>query len=228
MKISYSSAVNGVVALTILFLLCGCGTVYSPVPVGEPVDLSGEVEKWEGIWMQDGEASFKVKVLDAERGLLRITSVDPEEDEVMDLLITGHGDWMFANLPHNWEEKNVKATEAERYIWGRLVKDNHTALVWVPDDGKFVELVKAGVLPGTVDARGSTRPITPSDVHLDPLNADHLDRIASETNGLLFIWHSPMVFMKMAHPSGSEAEKPDAVATNATPSLEVLSILPDE
>lgn len=218
--------INGAGFISAALLLCGCGTVYSPVPVGEPVDLSGEVEKWEGTWMQDGEVSFTVKVLDAKRGFLQASSVDPEEDEVIDVWITGHDDWMFVNLAGTWGEVDEEEDKTKKYTWGRIVKEDRVALVYVPDDRKFVELVRAGVLPGTVGDGGDPKPGGRPDVHLDVLDSSHLDRIVSKTNDLLFVWDDPMVYMRVDQMSGSDAEEPDDVVTNATSSLEVLSIHP--
>jgi hypothetical protein len=202
-------------------LLCGCGTVYSPVLVGEPVDLSGQIEEWEGIWIRDGENRVAITVVDAERGLLRARSLGPEDDDVIDVSITGYDDVMFVHQADDGDEEDGEAVEAKKYVWGYIMKDEHMALIWAPDAKKFAALVEAGVLPGTVDYGTGATPSGEPDVYLDPLDARHLDYIVSQTNDPLFVGYAPIVFMRVDHLFESIRKEVDPVATNDAVLLEV-------
>jgi hypothetical protein len=215
----------GHVFVVMALLLCGCGTVYSPVLVGEPVDLSGQIEEWEGIWIRNGENRVAITVVDAERGLLRATSLGPEDDDVIDVSITEYDDVMFVHQADDGDEEDGEAVEAKKYIWGYIMKDEYMALIWAPDAKKFAALVESGVLPGTVDygmdyGTGAT-PSREPDVYLDPLDTRHLDYIVAKTNDPLFVGYAPIVFMRVDHLFESIREEVDPVVTNDAALLEV-------
>jgi hypothetical protein len=200
MKKKYARTVNRIATIALALLVGGCSSVLSPVPIGEPVKLGSEIEKWEGTWVQDGKDAVSVKVVDAERGLLEISKVDAEggdaDPESARIYITHYGDWLFANLSCRDEEQNDDDIGPDKYLWGRLKKEDRVIFVWAPDAQKFIELVKTGYMPGMLDYGKDWPNDTNPDVLLGPLDSSHLDRIVSPTNDLLFEWDSPMVLIK--------------------------------
>ncbi len=173
------------ICLSILF--CGCSAVYSPYLIGEtPTNIEEEKSKWEGTWLH-ADGSVTVKVLNASKGILKIGWVDTEQRglkyEEANVFLRDGGGWTFANFEAPDESNEIF------YVWARIKHEENQVILWVPDEEKFGDLVEAEQLPGEVDG---------SDVRLEKLTPQHIDLITAETNGILFKWDEPMVFIKLS------------------------------
>ena len=157
-----------------LLIISACKPVYTTEPIGERVH-SLHPENWDGTWIHS-EGSFEVKVIDEERGLLRVAWIDNAANTVES------GLWLFASMKDR--EKR------EYYLWGRIKKRKDQIILWIPDTPKFARLVKEGLLPGTVQSNG--------EVILGQLTRDHLKTITSSKEGVLLAWESPVVLFRLA------------------------------
>lgn len=169
----------------IVAILAGCSAVYTPVPIGDqPVNIEDSRDAWNGTWVCDGEP-LTVVVTDGSNGVLRIGWIEENHGELrletalVNLRSTG--DWTFANY------RSESDTNETRYVWGRIEKKEREVIVWAPDVEKFAALVQNGILPGSTGEY---------EVVLGELSSNHLAVITSETNGVLFNWKEPMVFIK--------------------------------
>ncbi|MCS7238522.1 MAG: hypothetical protein NZ899_09650 [Thermoguttaceae bacterium] len=164
----------------------GCSTVVSPVPVGEgPALLTPE--EWDGEWYHP-EGTVTLNVLDPHGGVLEAAFVQKDSQsggrlrmQSVRVLITKAGDWFLCNFRPEDDPKRG-------YLWGRIRTEPKRILVWFPNAIKFANLVKKGILPGTVDDKGN--------VELGTLNPDHLKVIVGEAEGTLFVWDSPLVLFR--------------------------------
>ena len=176
--------------LTMAFVsvvVCGCSAVYTSRPIGDrPLNIADNKEAWEGAWLHS-DGAITVKVVDGSNGVLRVGWVEKEEEglkyESADVYLREHGKWKFASM------RPAGEAETNRYLWARIGGRGSQMLLWPPDPGKFRRLVLNGSLPGSTNG---------SNVVLGPLGSNHLDLIASETNGVLFVWDEPLVLFKLS------------------------------
>ena len=167
--------------------MCGCNAVFSKRPVGEKP--AGIVAKdWEGNW-QTPDGTVRIKVIDPGKGMLRALWIEDDKQgnpimKTADVEIRQSGEWLFANTKDDDVSKN------RGYFWGRIRNKDRQIIVWVPDEKAFVRLVKNGTLPGKIDG---------DDVILDELTSQHLKRIMSGDQGVLFAWDEPVVFVKQGN-----------------------------
>ena len=175
-------------SLTVLILLCasllagGCSTAYSTHPIGDAaVDIESQRDAWAGTW-SNGEASLTVQVVDGAKGILRIGWIEDKDDTLK--LMTGEvflrsaGDWMFASM------RPAEKPDEARYVWARIKRSGRTVTVWFPDVKKLRALVQAGKVRGELAEKDITFP---------PLDTRELAEMASEKNGVLFEWETPLV-----------------------------------
>lgn len=175
-----------VVAVTLLLIsACGCNAVLAKRPVGEkPAKIVAN--DWEGKWVGADGGSLTVKVLDANKGLLKVFWLDDEDKRTpsmksADVELRESGKWLFAST--NYEDNGP----SRGYLWGRIKNEDRQMIVWIPDDKAFAPLVKSGVFPGKIEG---------DDIILDELKAEHLKIITSGERGVLFQWDKPAVFVK--------------------------------
>ena len=176
-----------------LALLGGCRAVYVSQPIGDaPEDIQADAADWEGSWLGPEGMTLTVHVADGTNGFLNVGYVESSKEglkvESFNVYLRSCAkEWTFASmLP-------ASETNETRYLWGRIKKDDRMIILWPPDVSKFDDLVTRGCLPGTVsNATHSTS------VYLGSLGTNHLDLIRSETNGVLFVWDQPLVFLKLS------------------------------
>jgi hypothetical protein len=125
-----------------------------------------------------------VKVLDGQKGLLRIAWVDEKsgdlELESYLVEIRESGKWVFGNIKGK--------EDSDLYSWALLRKDEGQIILWYPDPKQFVKLVQTGVLPGKVEGEN---------VVLEKLTPEHLKVILSEDKGVCFDWKKPEVLFRL-------------------------------
>ena len=182
-----------------LLLMCGCEISVSTAPVGErPLNIAAEQKAWEGHWalhlIQDDEAAVPVSVAvpDASNGVLKVTLTVPDDDhkgnfksETYVVLLRKGGGWTFANVEIK-DEKNTNHPPC--YAWGRLKKTERSACLWWSEQKLLDPLVKEGKVPAYDQGN--------SDV-LGVFTSNHIAQITSETNGVLFKWDMPFIFMRL-------------------------------
>jgi hypothetical protein len=174
----------GTLLISLLILaLSGCTAVYVAEPIGEkPCKI--EAQEWEGTWLHK-DGTLTMKVMDGEKGLLKIAWVEPKEEtlalESLEVQLWESGSWVFANT------KEDSADEAG-YLWARIKQDGKQVVIWLPDEAKFKVLVEQGKLPGRIERDG--------DVILDRLEPQHLSLITGEQEGVLFAWDQPVVLIR--------------------------------
>ena len=132
----------------LLATLCGCSTVVSTRPMGEaPIDLTGQADKWTGMW-RSPVGPCMLTVVDATNGVLAMTSTKPVgwwrwSNETMSVYLRTGGDWIYASVDQS------EGTNA-CYLWGKVANADSAILWWAPDPDKFKPLVESGALPGTI------------------------------------------------------------------------------
>lgn len=167
--------------------LHGCSEVTSPYPMGEKeVELTAE--EWNGTWLTPEGGVFIVTVLESHQGLLEVTWIDEENEELIlsrgSAFVRESSKWVFLSLGGESGEQVV----VEEYLWFLLKKNGDALILWGPDTKKFARLVKDGLLPGTIDS---------GDVHLGDLDAKHYELIVSEQQGVLFEWDQPLILRRI-------------------------------
>ncbi len=151
-------------ALT-LMTTCGCNSVISKRLVGErPAKVVAK--EWEGNWVTT-DGAVKVKVVDADKGILKVAWLEDDKQgnsalKTADIEVRESGEWLFANTKE--EDKG------RGYLWGRIRNEDGQMMAWSPDETLFKQLMKEGVFPGKVDG---------DEVILDELKPQHLKIITS-------------------------------------------------
>lgn len=176
-------------AVALAALLPSCAVVVSDKPIGaEP--LSVEVEDWEGTWRHP-DGAIEIIVVDPAKGVLRLAWVEKTENEphleLVDVLLRKTGDWSFASylVPGEGEP-------GPDYYFARVRNEDDIILAWAPDPTRFKQLVDDGKLPGTLEGRDKDI------VHLQAMKLEHLKLIASEREGVLFDWETPIVLHRIS------------------------------
>ena len=179
-----------------LVLMSGCAYVYIPKPIGErQTDISPN--DWEGVWISGGFA-MNIKVLDKEKGELRVAFLDEGQSGEFELQsyrvhLTRWENWQFISF----NEKE----DSEHYIWGRLEKREGQIIIWWPNDVKFGSAIEEGILPGVTKERyvevSLKGPVIVVDVFLGDLNAEHMELITTSEKEVLFDWENPMIFLRI-------------------------------
>jgi len=169
-------------------VLSGCSAVYTTKPIGEkPVNLTREVDDWEGLWCNSEGDSFKIKVGDPANGILQVAGIEETNNEFelkkYTICLRESGTWTFANC-RNEDEK-----EREIYVWAKISRDKRQIIFWAPDTDKFKELVNKKQLPGKIEKEN---------VVLGELDSKQMEFITSGSNGVLLNWEKPMVLTKVS------------------------------
>jgi hypothetical protein len=187
-----------------VFMVCavismiGCSSVFAPQPVGDtPQHI--DPEEWEGTWLCHDHCVV-ARVLDEEKGLLRIAWIeggDSLEYRTRDIQIRASGEYLFANFKAEGvggeEEK-----EKEYYVWARVMNEEGQFLAWIPDPRKIMALVNIGKLPGKI-VEVVEFDVRRKQVFLGSLTHNDLQRITSESEGVLFAWDRPLAAVRIAH-----------------------------
>ncbi len=179
------------VPVLVTLLAAGCNVVESVAPIGEkPAAL--KPEEIEGEWYHP-DGTLTISILDPGNGLVEIGSIKKDAQaagrlklETERVLVRSFNDWLFFNI----RQKDPERKGA--YLWGRVKIEPKRLLVWFPNPKKFADLVRTDKIPGRVDDKGN--------VILWELEPSHLELIASEPEGPMFIWDSPMVLFRRSDP----------------------------
>jgi hypothetical protein len=183
--------------LLLLFSLCACGTVHSPVPFG-PEPFALDPAEWDGTWCTvDGmrvSSSAPVE-LGTESGCTRMTVVDPVHG-VLDVLVRDGDDGPELERLHL---RAIAEQDKEAFAWqesggdfeflGRVRRQDQSLIVWDVTAHGFVEDVNGGRLPGRTED---------SSVWLQAVDSDAVARIAADEAGRYFDWRSPLIFVRVA------------------------------
>jgi len=174
------------ITLILLLLLTACNSVMSADRMGTiPTKL--ERSKWNGIWSHP-EGALYVHVVSSSKGIIRLAWIEEGGEKDFNLQIVK----AFVRRVGTWDMVSVRENDGKKdanYLWARVVNDGDHLIIWLPDPHKFKTLVQQGVLPGTVKNK---------QVILGKLNSTHLTRITSEKQGLLFMWDTPLILMRVA------------------------------
>jgi hypothetical protein len=88
--------------------------------------------------------------------------------------------------------------DAARLEWVRIDRTDDAMTFWMPDSSRFVDLVRSGRLPGTIDEDDErVRNVT-----LFDLGPEHLDLITSGAEGMLFEWEEPGFLLRVSNEVG--------------------------
>ena len=170
-------------------LLPSCAVVVSDKPIGAEA-LSIEAEDWEGTWWHT-DGAIEIIVADAAKGILRLAWVEKTQNEaqleIVDVLLRRTGDWSFASylVPGEGEP-------GPGYYFARVRNEDDIILAWPPDPARFKKLVEDGKLPGTLEGKERDT------VQLQALKLEHLELMASEREGVLFGWETPIVLHRIS------------------------------
>lgn len=163
--------------------MSGCSAVYSIDPIGEkphPV----KQDDWKGVWISN-EGAVSFKVIDAEKGLIKVAWVEWKGHEAKlesyEIQLRESEKWVFANVR---DDANGKLW----YLWGPIKHQGDQILAWRPDVGKFKALGKNGKLPSREDG---------NDIFLEHLTPEQLEVITSQSEGVLYEWNDPLVFIRI-------------------------------
>ena len=157
----------------VLLILSACQSVIVDEPIGE-IPCVLDPEEWEGAWLLDHEIMM-VDVLDAENGVLRISGIEKGQDgdlrvETMTIYVRDGGAWLLGSM-------GDPEGEDPGYLWAAAKRQDDQLILFEPDSLKFRALVEEGILPGWLDG---------NDVHLGPLEPEHVALILSGEHGFLF------------------------------------------
>ncbi len=187
MKSRLSKARYSILAIAALLLatVCGCSSVISRRPVGEkPARIVAK--EWEGNWVTT-DAAVEIKVLDAEKGNLKVFWLDDDNQgnrgmKTAEVELRESGEWLFANTQEQDSDRG--------FIWARIKNEDRQIIIWSPNDKAFAQCVKDGVFPGKLEG---------DEAILDELKPQHLKIITSGERGVLFSWDQPTVFVKVGN-----------------------------
>lgn len=184
-----------VLSLLAVCALCGCEVSVSKAPVGKQREnISNEEAEWEGLWLVRSPAcddvdSVNVKIADAANGVLKVSVSENMKKELGSESFTVFLRRAGASMIVSAEVKNHE-TETNApvfYAWGLFKKSPRAACLWLPDQKALEPLIEAGKLPAyEPGSRGV----------LGEFSSSHLAQITSETNGVLFRWKEPLLFMR--------------------------------
>ncbi len=173
-----------VACLSLLF--CGCSAVFSPQPIGDkPTNILSKQSEWEGTWVNLNGA-ITVKVVDGSNGVLKVGWIQDKDGDLKyrtaEVSLRDNKDWTFISI------RDLDEANQNRYLWGRIKKEERAAILWGPDVEKFKTLVQDKLIPGTIDG---------GNVVLGNLSSSHLDLIRSQTSGVLFNWDQPLILIRL-------------------------------
>jgi hypothetical protein len=162
--------------------LSGCAVVQSDKAIGEKA-VTVNADDWDGVWTFSGGA-VNAAVVDKDKGLLEIAWVERKdgkfEMETYRVGIMQQGDAIIANL------EDVK--DKGRYLFSLIKKNPDEVVLWIPEMAKFKKLVQNNVLSGKI--------LEENKMLLENLSPSQMEMIATEKNGKLFIWDSPIVLKR--------------------------------
>ncbi len=183
-------------SLLLLTCVCltACESVFVTQPLGDDVVVLEE-KLWQGQW-SNGEMVLTTTIIDAEKGILQAAWVERGELGGELEMATGYvrrtGAVTYLNLP-NFDSDAPPAEDSGEnkpleYHWALLQHDEHHAILWWPNQNRFRDAVKAGILPGSIKED--------QDVLLGKLSEAQLQRINTPEANLLN-WTEPLVFVRI-------------------------------
>jgi hypothetical protein len=201
-----------VLAVMVLLLCSACGVVNIAAvraPAGdEPVHL--RASDWEGVWLpyrlgMGGVPFFwivKVTVIDPEKGWLRaeitISGEKGLQVTTTDLYLRRAGRWMLLSM--RWLENNFylspdEALPFKGYAFGRAELNKDTLLVWAPRRERFAELVKKGVIAGSMHYKDSK---SHSRLEIERLDTQVLKQFQASESMPADYWNQPVIYIRVS------------------------------
>ena len=149
-------------AVALLPWLMGCAVIYSEQPLGEQVAVF-KPEEWDGIWVASNGSFDRIRVTDAENGMLAWGFRDGLCDTVPGTKpdqFRQSGPWYFL--------APAAAEHGSRYpTGGAFFRHGNALALYNVDEARVRELVEKGALPGRVEE--SKGRLHDKDVVLAPL-----------------------------------------------------------
>jgi hypothetical protein len=158
--------------------------VRTAAPIGEkPHNLADAPERWDGQWVYAGGA-LTAKIHDASNGVLSIAWIETEGPaftcKTARVHVRDSGPWTYASLREDGDEK-------DGYLWARVRLSDRTLIAWMPDAGRFRQLVADGALPGATNRH---------EVTLGELAPRHYELLRNTSNPPPFVWDEPLIFIR--------------------------------
>lgn len=173
--------------ITVLFLslLVGCANVFSTQPIGlKPYQI--KEEDWKGVWFNK-DAAVSIKVVDGCNGVIKVAWVEWKDNEAKlechEVQLRQFDKWIFGNV------KDTDANGKGLYLWAPIKLSGDQLIYWRPDAEKFRALGKQGKLPCREEGE--------NDCILGDLSPEHLKIMTSQTEGPLYEWDEPLVFLRI-------------------------------
>jgi hypothetical protein len=173
------------ISVLLLFLLTGCANVFSTQPIGDkPYQI--KEEDWKGVWFNK-DATVSIKVVDGCNGVIKIAWVEWKDNEAKleyyEVQLRQFEKWVFGNV------KDTDVNGKGLYLWAPIKLSGDQLIYWRPNAEKFRALGKNGKLPCREEGK--------TDCILGDLSPDHLKIMTSQTEGLLYEWDEPVVFVRI-------------------------------
>ncbi|MBN1356189.1 hypothetical protein JXA40_07975 [bacterium] len=191
---------NRIIQLSLLALtiaLAGCTAVVSENMIGmQPVPVNpGD---WDGLWY-DGEGYLHLKVKDAANGVIRVTLMDPEEndrnDEInrrsFDMVLRKGQSMVFGNMlmKEAADPELISKDNENTYLWFLLETRKNQATAFCPDTKPFKTLTGEGKLNGKILEDGVILTGSSGEV------TSRIEALAGEH--MLFEWRTPFTFTRL-------------------------------
>lgn len=175
-------------------LVAGCAVVTSENIIGDtPVQLSPEA--WDGTWKNE-DTALQLKVLDAEKGLLKIAWFEDKDGELkpesLTVQIRKGEQWEYLTL---LEGELYNDLTLEKYCWGRIEKQGKRILFWLPNPERFELAVQSNALEGKViKVKKENYPSTHVKLTGSP---QKLIQQVESGGGEYFLWDKPLTLLKI-------------------------------
>ncbi len=128
--------ITTIISACCLIFLSGCANVVSKYPIGTE-KYNASPKSWDGTWLSEGEF-IKIKVMDEANGLMKLAWIEEKDNDFKFESITCQ-----IKQSKNGLYLNVKARANDNlsgfYYWGKIKKENHKILFWLPSVDAFKE-----------------------------------------------------------------------------------------
>lgn len=143
-----SNHLSTIIISLALLLLSGCANVVSQHPIGTE-SYTASPDTWDGTWLSEGEF-IKIKVIDAANGIVRLAWVEEKDNdfkfESFTCQIRKSKDGLYVNVQAKPDD-----SLSGFYYWGKLKKEDHKILFWLPSVTAFNEASEAGKIQAIIE-----------------------------------------------------------------------------
>ncbi len=131
-----------------LLFLSGCSNVVSKHPVGAE-NYNTSSKSWDGTWLSEGEF-VKIKVMDEPNGIVKLAWIEEKDNDIKFESITCQ-----IKKGSNGLYLNVQAKPDDEltgfYYWGKVKKEKHKILFWLPSVEAFKQASEAKKIQATME-----------------------------------------------------------------------------